>query len=407
VQAAALYKRGMSRRAGPIGAEPQGARLQADSPTVSAATLPAPAVRPPEEPVDVREARSKIVRTVFASIGLGLAVLIVTLAANDADADVAHRLAAGMAVTLTLYAFVSLLVGRRLDAKVIRPRLVEGPVGRAIGIGALCGAATGIVVSAFVSLLSGELTSDPDMVAIASERLWMPIVAIVFVAVIAAPVIEEMLFRGLLVEAYRSRGRTSAILMGAVAFSFWHLNPAALRYYVLMGFLLGYLYWRLGLAGSISAHVAFNGVLVVLSFVSLVGGPETVKRDGIAIDVPRSWHVVDDPIAESIDLALESPTGSAIVVERVGAAQLESRGFPSSTAALTRLPQGATEPRAIRVDGGPAVRFSLTLGSGTASDVVVVPKGSGVFVLTLVDGGSAQAGQRFLEILASVRLPLL
>ena len=384
-----------------------GVRPAAAPSTVKATTLPAAAPRPSDEPAEVREARSKIVKTVFASIGLGLAVLIVTLAANDSDADVAHRLAAGMAVTLVLYALVSLLVGRRLDMQVIRPRLVEGRVGRAIGIGTLCGAAMGIVVAAFVSLLSGELTSDPDMVAIASERLWAPIVAIVFVAVVAAPLIEEVLFRGLLVEAYRSRGRMSAILLGAVAFSFWHLDPAALRYYVLMGFLLGFLYWRLGLAGSISAHAAFNGVLVVLSFISLLGGPEAVTRSGIAIDVPRSWHVVDDPIAQSIDLALESPTGAAIVVERVGAAQLSSRGFPSAAAALTRLPQGATQARAIRVDGGPAVRFRLRLGGGMDSDVVVVPKGTGVFVLTLVDGGSAQAAQRFVEVLASVRLPLL
>ena len=369
----------------------------------AAAAYPAPVV----EPDDVRTARSRIVKTVAASIGLGVVVLIVSLVIDDSDADVARRLVTGMALTLALYCVVSLLVGRQLDAKSVRPKLVEGPIGRAVAIGLLCGAGAGIVVAGLVSLLSGEFTSDQDMVAVASERLVVPTIAIVFVAVIAAPLIEEMLFRGLLVEAYRSRGRTSAILMGAVAFSFWHLNPAALRYYVLMGFLLGFLYWRFGLAGSISAHAAFNGVLVALAFASLLAGPEHVTRSGIGVEVPRTWHIVDDTAAPSVDLAIESPTGAAVVVERVGGAQLAVRGFASSQAALTHLPEGARDRQRISVAGGPAVRFDLTLPDGTESDVVVVPKGRGIFVLTLLDGGSTDAERRFGEILASLQLPVL
>ena len=173
-----------------------------------------------------------------------------------------------------------------------------------------------------------------------------------------------------------------------------------------MGFLLGYLYWRLGLAGSISAHAVFNGVLVVLAFVSLLAGPETVTRSGIALDVPRSWHVVDETVAQSVDLAIESPTGAAIVVER---------SVPRSSRPAVRLLERrahaapercASNRRRSRSRGsGRAVRSILE--SGTQSDVVVVPKRRGIFVVTLVDGGSEEAERRFVEILASVRLPLL
>ena len=130
-------------------AEAQGVRSAADSRDVRGTTLPAvPAVAhgPFDEPDEVRDARSSIVKTVVGSIGLGLAVLIITLVLDDAKSDVARRLALAMAVTLALYGMVSLLVGRRLDAKIIRPRLVEGSVGRAIGIGTLCGAGAGITV---------------------------------------------------------------------------------------------------------------------------------------------------------------------------------------------------------------------------------------------------------------------
>jgi hypothetical protein len=96
-----------------------------------------------------------------------------------------------------------------------------------------------------------------------------------------------------------------------------------------------------------------------------------------------------------------------MVVERVRAAQLAIRGFGSSQTALTRLPTGARDERRLTIDGGPAVRFDLTLPDGTESDVVVVPKGRGIFVLTLLDGGSAEAERRFAEMLGSLKLPLL
>ena len=100
----------------------QGVRAPADSRDVRGTTLPAvPAVAhgPFDEPDEVRDARSSIVKTVVGSIGLGLAVLIITLVLDDAKSDVARRLALAMAVTLALYGMVSLLVGRRLDAKII------------------------------------------------------------------------------------------------------------------------------------------------------------------------------------------------------------------------------------------------------------------------------------------------
>ena len=132
-----------------------------------------------------------------------------------------------------------------------------------------------------------------------------------------------------------------------------------------------------------------------------------MSRAGIALEIPRSWHVVDDNVPTGVDLAIESPTGAAIVVERIGAAQLSVRGLGSSRAALSRLPKGAQDRRRLTVDGGPAVRFDLTLPDGTESDVVVIPKGRGIFVLTLLDAGSSEADRRFGEILASLRLPPL
>jgi hypothetical protein len=174
-----------------------------------------------------------------------------------------------------------------------------------------------------------------------------------------------------------------------------------------MGFLLGFIYWRLGLAGSISAHATFNGVLVALAFVALAGGPSAITRAGVALDLPRTWHIVEEKLAPSIDLAVESPAGAAMIVEHVGAADLLRQGFVSPRVALTRLPPGARLPRDVSVAGGPAVRFSVLLPDGTPSDVVVIPKGKGIFVLTLVAGGSEEAERQFGVMLESLQLPAL
>lgn len=364
-----------------------------------------------------KRARRSVMRTVLLCIGFGVAVLVTTLLTDDSSASISRRFAIGSSLTVLLYAVVALLAGAHLGDREIRPRLAVGPARRAMAIGGAIGLVAGVLGGALVSLASGELTSDPGMLAVISERQWIAVVAVVFVGVVAAPLIEEVLFRGLLVESFRARGRTSAILAGAVAFSFWHLNPAALRYYVLMGFLLGYLYWRLGLAGSISAHAVFNGVLIALAFAALAGGPRTITEDGIALDVPRGWARVDDTLDEggdlgasdvsNVDIALESPAGAALVVERLEAEDLFVQRFGPPSGALTKLPPGATSPRRMSVSGGPAVRFGLMLPDGTPSDVVVVPKGKGLFVVTFVAGGSDHATRQFGTMLTSLKLPTL
>jgi membrane protease YdiL (CAAX protease family) len=341
------------------------------------------------------------------SITFGVAVLVTTVLTDDSTTSIARRIGIGSALTLLLYAVVSLLVGSNLDRNIIRPRLIEGSPQRAIGIGAAVGLGAAVVVGGFISLVSGGVTSDPSMIAVFSERDFIQIFVVIFIAVIAAPVIEEVLFRGLLVESFRSRGRTSAILAGAVAFSFWHLNPLALRYYVLMGFLLGFVYWRLGLAGSVSAHAVFNGTLVVLAAVTIAGGPSTVTKAGVSVDVPNSWHVVEEGVPSSVDVAIESPAGSAFVVEHIAGEQLVAQQLFSPQDALRRLPPGAKSPRNVSVSGGPAVRYSLELRDGTPSELIVVPRGRGLYVVTLVSGGSAQAGRHFDAMLATMRLPVL
>ena len=65
------------------------------------------------------------------------------------------------------------------------------------------------------------------------------IVVLVIVAVMIAPVIEELLFRGFLFRRLkRSLSSESAAWLSAVAFGFIHLNPATFVPITLIGYIL-------------------------------------------------------------------------------------------------------------------------------------------------------------------------
>ena len=88
-----------------------------------------------------------------------------------------------------------------------------------------------------------------------------------FTGVLLAAVCEEVLFRGLLLQLLARRsGWASAILLGAVLFSAFHLDPIGFLPRLPIGLFLGLLVWRSGsLYPAVLAHGAFNfvGIFVV------------------------------------------------------------------------------------------------------------------------------------------------
>jgi len=91
---------------------------------------------------------------------------------------------------------------------------------------------------------------------------------LIFIVVIAAPVAEEIVFRGVLLPSLVAHiGEGRAIAVTAVVFSAMHLNMFSFLPILLVGWVLAWLYLRSGsLWVSIVGHSAFNalGVVVVL-----------------------------------------------------------------------------------------------------------------------------------------------
>jgi len=151
---------------------------------------------------------------------------------------------------------------------VLREILVGG------GLGLLVRIASGIVAAVVVPLLQNLSDQSVHLpVQIAPDLAWWGVVSFAVFALVAAPALEEFVFRGLLFRSVADRyGFWPGAVASALAFGAFHLltpgsglNVAALgitHAFTGFGFVLIYTRRR-NLLASIAAHSAFNLVAVV------------------------------------------------------------------------------------------------------------------------------------------------
>ena len=101
---------------------------------------------------------------------------------------------------------------------------------------------------------------NADDVARFAEQMAPGIVPVLF-SCIAAPVLEEMLFRGVILRGFlRQYSRTFAILWSAGLFGIAHLNLYQMATAIVLGIVAGWLYERCrSLWPCILLHAAYNG----------------------------------------------------------------------------------------------------------------------------------------------------
>jgi uncharacterized protein len=121
---------------------------------------------------------------------------------------------------------------------------------------------------ALISLITGELVDPPQQQVLPEDPETFHIVLGGLVAVLAAPIGEEIFFRGLLHTALRARMRFwAAGSISAAVFAVFHVIPLLMPLFFVVGLGLAWLYERRGtLLAPIAAHAAFN----VVGFVMLV-----------------------------------------------------------------------------------------------------------------------------------------
>lgn len=111
------------------------------------------------------------------------------------------------------------------------------------------------------------------------ERMGTGNLASVLVTCVLAPVLEEMLFRGLILRSFlRQYPRGGAIVGSAVLFGVAHLNIYQFFAALALGCVAGWLYERTrSLIPCIALHASYNSTLVVLSWVARDGGTDPLE----------------------------------------------------------------------------------------------------------------------------------
>jgi membrane protease YdiL (CAAX protease family) len=127
---------------------------------------------------------------------------------------------------------------------------------------ALLGIST-IVVTDFILSLSPQL---PDLMAESFGNMLKNPIGVLSLAVIG-PVFEEVLFRGAVMRELLLRYRpATAIFLSAMLFGIIHMNPVQMAGGILIGAVLGWVYWKTrSLIPCMLIHVLNNSLSVFLS----------------------------------------------------------------------------------------------------------------------------------------------
>ena len=148
----------------------------------------------------------------------------------------------------------------------------------------LLGSAVAILTSGFVvSSLMSLLDWIPNIMEQSFDILqsgWGGILAIAIVG----PVLEELLFRGAITKALLQQyNPTKAILISALLFGAFHINPAQILPAFLIGILLAWTYYKTGsLIPCIFMHILNNSLSVYLS----IKYPEAENMDDLISGTP-------------------------------------------------------------------------------------------------------------------------
>lgn len=167
-----------------------------------------------------------------------------------------------------------------LAVPMVAPRLKGNGVVRDLGfrlklrdvpIGGACGVAAQFLIGILYTPLLWALDIDADEVGAPAREMTdraadtFGVVMLILIVGLAAPVVEEIFYRGLVQGAMQRRlGLWPGLLLTSLAFGAAHLQPLQFPALALAGLAFGLLAKRSGRLGpAITAHVAFNMVTVV------------------------------------------------------------------------------------------------------------------------------------------------
>lgn len=149
-------------------------------------------------------------------------------------------------------------------------------------LGLITGSAVGLIVMLFVvgvilTVLVGHATVSQNQASINQTLATGTLtrIAMFFLAVVIAPLIEETMFRGIVMNTWFKDNKYYAdVLLSAILFGVFHttadLSLATVTPYVVMGMVFALIYRKTGnLAVNIYTHMLYNAIVVSISLFML------------------------------------------------------------------------------------------------------------------------------------------
>lgn len=113
----------------------------------------------------------------------------------------------------------------------------------------------GVMINFVIGMLTGNMNLNPLNSAIGGIDL----LPTILIAGIASPIVEEIVFRKVLLDRLRGYGDVVAILVSGLCFGFYHGNIAQFLYASALGFIFAYIVIRTGdIRYSIALHICIN-----------------------------------------------------------------------------------------------------------------------------------------------------
>jgi hypothetical protein len=160
--------------------------------------------------------------------------------------------------------------------------------------------------------------------------------------------------------------------------------------------------------GSVAAHAAFNGTLLMVAVAGVHAPARDVSTAGFTVTLPAAWATGTDVVGD--DLVGVGPLGTRIELSHV-----DTPRDSDLDGLVRKLAGGALPlPEKVTVDVGSVGRIPLPAGGavtmaaridGRPGRVVMIPKGRRLWVATLRPTSGDHSVQQLDDILRSWRLP--
>jgi len=372
-----------------------------------------PGWRPPLADVPPAPAEPKGLVTwstvlVLLAIGAGIVALKLSESLAGHGKSSNDLINDGLTLTVLVYVVVGGLVAGFIAVNKISLRWHEGDPVRSAGMGVVRGLLLSGLVTAVFSSATHRLHGDDRFSSLLSEGNGVRILVLILLLVVAAPLVEETLFRGLLLESWRRFGWV-ALVVSAIAFAAWHLIGSAILYYWLMGLALGRIYVRRGLIGSMAAHATFNSVVLVVTIASVSGSGHNYDTAHVHAHTPPSWHSLSASQTSDLhdELVLTGPSGSSVEIATVAhppiaKSALAADAHSTLTAALGRLGGDPTDTEVVDLPLGTTERGTVE-ANGHSVEVYVTATTDRTYITATNTASSKTARNQIPGILNSLR----